>query len=66
MVKNVLAGIPGIEYYPIVALILFVTFFAGLLVWFVRADKRRLDVVSRLPLDDGHSVTLPGKGGIVS
>lgn len=66
MVKNVLASIPGIEYYPIVALILFVTFFAGLLIWFVRADKRRLDAVSRLPLDDGHSETIVPKGGLVS
>jgi hypothetical protein len=37
-----------------------------LLIWFVRADKRRLDAVSRLPLEDGHSETIVPKGGLVS
>ncbi len=54
MYKNVLASIPGIEYYPIVALILFFGFFTVLLVWFFRADRTRLDVLARQPFDDGE------------
>jgi len=52
MYKNVLTGIPGIEVYPIVALLMFFAFFVGLIVWYVRVDRARMDEVSRLPLDD--------------
>ncbi len=61
MIRNVLESIPGIELYPIVALLLFVMFFAALLVWFVRADKARLGVLSRLPLDDGQPLPSQSK-----
>ena len=54
MYKNVLSSIPGIEYYPIVALVLFFGFFTVLLVWFFRADKARLDEQSRQPFDEGE------------
>ncbi len=52
MYKNVLSSIPGIEWYPIAALIVFFGFFIGLLIWYVRADKHRLEVLSRMPLED--------------
>ena len=54
MYKNVLSSIPGIEYYPIVALILFFGFFAVLIVWFFKADRSRLDSLARQPFDDGE------------
>jgi len=53
MYKNVLASIPGIEYYPIVALVFFFAFFAGLIIWFFVADKARLQSYARdIILDD--------------
>lgn len=52
MYKNVLTGIPGIEVYPIVALLLFFGFFLGLIVWYIRVDRSRLDEVAQLPLHD--------------
>lgn len=52
MMRKVLENIPGIEFYPVLALILFVLFFATLMVWFVRADKSRLAVLADLPLSD--------------
>lgn len=55
MIRNVLSHIPGIEYYPIVALLLFFVFFTGLLVWFLRADRKKLDRFSQIPFDE----TLP-------
>jgi cbb3-type cytochrome oxidase subunit 3 len=54
MMRQVLESIPGIEYYPIVALVLFFGFFVGLTVWFFTADRRRLQEIAELPLDD-HS-----------
>lgn len=52
MYKNVLTGIPGIEVYPIVALMIFFGFFVGLVVWYIRVDRSRMDEVAQLPLHD--------------
>lgn len=52
MIRNVLSNIPGIEYYPIAALLIFLVFFVSLIVWFFCADRSRLEVISRIPLDD--------------
>ena len=57
MYKNVLTSIPGIEYYPIVALLLFFGFFTVLLVWFFRVDTTNLEEVARQPLDDDKTIT---------
>lgn len=53
MYKNVLASIPGIEWYPIVALLFFFGFFTVLIVWYFRADQKRLEAIARTILDDG-------------
>ena len=53
MYKNVLSSIPGIEFYPIVALVLFFGFFAALIVWFFKADTNRLERLSASILDEG-------------
>lgn len=55
MYKNVLSSIPGIELYPIVALVLFFGFFTALIVWYFRADTARLERLSAEILDDGTS-----------
>lgn len=57
MYKNVLTGIPGIEVYPIVALLMFFGFFVGLLVWYIKVDRARMDEVARLPLEDTDRLT---------
>lgn len=53
MYKNVLSSIPGIELYPIVALVLFFGFFAALIIWFFKADTNRLEHLSASILDEG-------------
>ncbi len=55
MYKNVLSSIPGIELYPIVALVLFFGFFTALIVWYFRADTARLERLSAAILDEGAS-----------
>jgi cytochrome c oxidase cbb3-type subunit IV len=61
MYKNVMTGIPGIEFYPIVALLLFFGFFAGVVAWFFLADRRKLDVIARQPLEDDVFATITGE-----
>lgn len=56
MYKNVLENIPGIEWYPIVALVLFFGFFSALLVWFVFVDTGRLRRLSSAALEEGSPV----------
>lgn len=53
MYKNVLSHIPGIELYPIVALVLFFGFFTALIVWYFKVDTHRLEQLSAGILDDG-------------
>ncbi len=52
MESNVLTSIPGIQYYPIVSLLLFFGLFATLIVWFFRADKARLNALAWAAVDD--------------
>jgi len=57
MYKNVLSSIPGIEYYPIVALVIFFAFFIGLIVWYIRVDRGALDAIAQMPFEDGESTS---------
>lgn len=52
MYKEVLQAIPDIETYPIIALVVFFSFFTGMMIWFFTADKQRIQSYSLLPLDD--------------
>ena len=55
MIKNVLTHIGGIEAYGIVSVCLFFVFFASMLVWVFRLDRRDLEANGRLPLGDDSS-----------
>lgn len=59
MYKNVLTSIPGIEWYPIAALVLFFGFFSLLLLWFAFVDTARLGRLSSAALDEGMPVAQP-------
>lgn len=50
-IKHHMEGIAGIEIFPLISLILFFTFFVGLLIYVFYADKNRFNQISRLPLD---------------
>jgi cytochrome c oxidase cbb3-type subunit 3 len=47
-----LEQIMGVSIYPVISLILFVSFFSGVLVWIYRMDKKELERVEKLPLED--------------
>jgi cbb3-type cytochrome oxidase subunit 3 len=61
MIRNVLESIQGVGIYPVVSLILFTTFFAGMLIAVFRLKKSTIQYASRLPLDD-HP-TPPNRSG---
>lgn len=55
---NYLESIAGISVYPMASLLLLFTFFVGASLWAFKADKKMVDHVSRIPLDnnDDHSL----------
>lgn len=55
MIKNVLNGINGIDLYPVISLLIFVPFFAGLIWWVIKVDKKHIQKLERLPLDLNHN-----------
>ena len=51
MVSNFVSSIPGIEYYPIVALVFLFAFFAALTAWFFLHNRERFEAYATQPLD---------------
>ena len=46
-----LEKITGVSIYPLSSFLIFSLFFLLMLVWILRADKKRIREISRLPLD---------------
>jgi hypothetical protein len=51
-IKNHLTSIDGIEIYPIVSLVIFFTFFVGLGIYILRADRSKIEEIKQITLDD--------------
>ncbi|MFZ2322285.1 MAG: cbb3-type cytochrome c oxidase subunit 3 [Ignavibacteriaceae bacterium] len=51
MIKEYLQSIDGVSVYPIISLIVFVVFFAALLVWVFKVDKNYIRKMENLPLE---------------
>ena len=51
MYADILRRIAGIEIFPIISLLLFVTVFTVALVWTLRLDAKRIGQLASLPLD---------------
>ncbi|SKD08341.1 Cbb3-type cytochrome oxidase component FixQ [Chitinophaga ginsengisegetis] len=49
---NYLGSIAGISIYPMASLLLFTTFFVVASLWAFKADKKMVDHISRIPLDN--------------
>ncbi len=52
IVMNTLEKIDGIEIYPIISLLIFFTFFVLVGYIVLKTDKKQIDEMSKLPLDD--------------
>ena len=50
-----LERIVGVDIYPLVSLIIFGSFFIVMLIWLYSVDKKYLDEISRIPLDETNS-----------
>lgn len=57
MYKDVLRSITGIEIWPVISLAIFFAFFIGLLLWVWLVDKKYIDEMSQLPMDNDQSST---------
>ena len=52
MIRNVLEHVGGhITAYPLVSLIIFVSFFTGMLLWVASLSRAHIKHMSQLPLD---------------
>ncbi|HWV65795.1 CcoQ/FixQ family Cbb3-type cytochrome c oxidase assembly chaperone [Chitinophaga sp.] len=49
---NYLESIAGISVYPMASLLLFTTFFVAASLWAFKADKKMVDHISRIPLEN--------------
>ena len=56
--KNHMDSIAGIEIYPIISLLIFFFFFAGLFYWVFTAKKEYIDRMSDIPLDNENETLL--------
>ena len=54
-VKHYLETIANIEIFPLISLVLFTAFFAGVVWYVIKMDKKTIETVSNLPLEDDNS-----------
>ena len=62
MYKDVLQSIEGIGIYTIASMIIFILFFIGMTIWLFKVDKKYIQEMSELPLqnDDNEFKILTG------
>lgn len=49
-IKHNLSSIDGVEIYPIISLLVFFLFFAGLIWWVIKVDKKYISDLKNYPL----------------
>ena len=54
MYRNVLQTIEGIGIYPIISMLIFFSIFMSAIIWFFKADKKHLQRMAELPLDQNR------------
>jgi cytochrome c oxidase cbb3-type subunit IV len=52
MYKNVLQSIENIEIWPVISFVIFFVFFLCLLLWVFTTDKKFIEKMSGLPIDE--------------
>ena len=51
MYKDVLRSIDDISLFPVIAILIFFVFFAIILVRVIRMDRKKVDILSSIPLE---------------
>ncbi len=54
MYKEVAQHIPNVSLYPIISLSIFFTFFVILLIWVYKTDKKTIDILKHLPMNENE------------
>jgi preprotein translocase subunit YajC len=49
---NYIEKISGVDILGLISLLMFVSFFTIMLIWVFRTNKKRLNEISRIPLDN--------------
>ena len=62
MFKEVLQSIEGIGIYPIISMIVFIIFFTIVIIWYFKADKKYLNKMKNLPLDNDEKINSNNTG----
>jgi cytochrome c oxidase cbb3-type subunit 4 len=57
MFKHYFERVAGIEFFPLLSLVIFVLFFVGLLIWVFRVNKGYIHEMSNLPLKDDQPLS---------
>jgi cytochrome c oxidase cbb3-type subunit IV len=52
MYKNVLQSIDNIAVWPVISFVIFFAFFLGLLLWVLFADKKFIEYMKNMPIQD--------------
>jgi cytochrome c oxidase cbb3-type subunit 4 len=52
MYKEVLRSIEDIEIMPLISLMVFMLFFIGMFIWVITVDKKYVEHMKSLPLND--------------
>ena len=51
-IKDNMATIDGIEIYPIISLLIFFSVFSAAIYWTIRVDKKKIEKLEQMPLED--------------
>jgi cytochrome c oxidase cbb3-type subunit IV len=52
MYKDVLSRMEGVDLFPLIALVIFFTFFVLLITWVIRLNRGYIDSMANMPLDE--------------
>ena len=50
-IKHHMETIGGIEIYPVISFLIFFTFFVLVLIYVIKADKKTINEIANIPLD---------------
>jgi len=51
-IKGHLNSIDGIEIFPVISLIIFFSFFVGLGIYAIKADRKKIEELKQMPFDE--------------
>jgi cytochrome c oxidase cbb3-type subunit IV len=60
MYKNVLQSIENIQIWPVISFVIFFVFFLCLLLWVFTTDRKFIDKMRALPLDEKKTNAVSG------